>query len=158
MSIKNLLAAGLIVCSNIVGVSVVGSHQDASAAFDADKECPKSSIYKHRNDKNADGTNKYNWPADEDKKPKNIAQCNVIPDEDGKDVMSTVATVINVIVGVVGIVSVAMIVLGGISYATSQGDAAKAKKAQNTIIYSVVGLLISLLAFAIVNFVLTSVF
>lgn len=74
------------------------------------------------------------------------------------DLMGTLTTIINVIVGVVGFVAVAMIVLGGISYATSQGDAAKAKKAQNTIIYSVVGLLISLLAFAIVNFVLTSVF
>ena len=88
-----------------------------------------------------------------------LAECSIPKDEASRyDLMNKVTVVINVIVGVVGIVSVAMIVLGGISYATSQGDAAKAKKAQNTIIYSVVGLLISLLAFAIVNFVLTSVF
>lgn len=74
------------------------------------------------------------------------------------DLMGTLTTIINVIVGVVGFVAVAMIVLGGISYATSQGDAAKTKKAQNTILYGVVGLVVALLAFAIVNFVLTNVF
>lgn len=72
--------------------------------------------------------------------------------------MATLTTIINVVVGVVGFVAVAMIVMGGISYATSQGDAAKTKKAMNTILYGVVGLVVALLAFAIVNFVLTNVF
>ncbi len=72
--------------------------------------------------------------------------------------METLTTIINVIVGMVGFVAVAMIVLGGISYATSQGDAAKTKKAMNTILYGVVGLVVALLAFAIVNFVLSNVF
>ena len=98
-------------------------------------------------------------PRHGDSSVKSLGECSIPKDEASRyDLMNKVTVVINVIVGVVGIVSVAMIVLGGISYATSQGDAAKAKKAQNTIIYSVVGLLISLLAFAIVNFVLTSVF
>ncbi len=66
--------------------------------------------------------------------------------------------VINVVLGIIGVVAVIMIILGGIQYTTSQGDAAKATKARNTILYSVVGLIIALLAFAIVNFVLTSVF
>lgn len=74
------------------------------------------------------------------------------------DLMGTLTTIINVIVGMVGFIAVAMIVLGGISYATSQGDAAKTKKAMNTILYGVVGLVVALLAFAIVNFVLTNVF
>ena len=50
------------------------------------------------------------------------------------------------------------IILGGVTYVTSNGDAAKLAKAKNTIIYSVIGLVIALLAFAIVNFVLGSVF
>lgn len=74
------------------------------------------------------------------------------------DLMGTLTTIINVIVGMVGFVAVAMIVMGGISYATSQGDAAKTKKAMNTILYGVVGLVVALLAFAIVNFVLVNVF
>lgn len=72
--------------------------------------------------------------------------------------MSTLQTVVNVIVGVIGFVAVMMMIMGGISFVTSQGDAAKVTKARNTILYGVVGLVVALLAFAIVNFVLTSVF
>lgn len=74
------------------------------------------------------------------------------------DLMNTLTIIINVIVGVVGFIAVAMIVMGGISFATSQGDASKVAKARNTILYGVVGLVVALLAYAIVNFVLKSVF
>jgi len=69
-----------------------------------------------------------------------------------------VKTIINVVIGVVGFVAVFMMIIGGISFITSQGDAAKVTKARNTILYGVVGLVVAILAFAIVNFVLSSVF
>lgn len=69
-----------------------------------------------------------------------------------------VNVIINVVLGVIGVVSVVMIIIGGIQYATSSGDPQKAQKAQKTIIFSIAGLVIALLAFAIVNFVLTNVF
>ena len=75
-----------------------------------------------------------------------------------KSLMSGLTTVINVVVGVVGFIAVAMIVMGGISFATSQGDTSKVAKARNTVLYGVVGLIVALLAFAIVNFVLNSIF
>lgn len=75
-----------------------------------------------------------------------------------KGTMYYLNIIINVVLGVLGVVAVAMIIMGGIQYTTSQGDPAKAQKAQKTIIFSVVGLVIALLAFAIVNFVLTNVF
>lgn len=74
-----------------------------------------------------------------------------------KDLIPTLNKIINAVVGVIGFVAVAMMVIGGISYATSQGDAAKTKKAQNTILYGVVGLVVAILAFAIVNFVLANI-
>lgn len=77
---------------------------------------------------------------------------------ESRDLMDVLTIIINVIVGIVGFVAVAMIVMGGISFATSQGDTAKVAKARNTILYGVVGLVVALLAFAIVNFVLKSVF
>ena len=89
---------------------------------------------------------------------KSVAECNVVKDEKNGDLMSRVNVIINVILGVLGVVTVAMIIIGGISYTTSQGDAAKASKAKNTILFGIVGLIISLLAFAIVNFVLSGVF
>jgi hypothetical protein len=47
-----------------------------------------------------------------------------------------------------------MIVIGGIKYTTSNGDSSAITSAKNTILYSVVGLVVAILAFAIVNFVL----
>ena len=83
------------------------------------------------------------------------AQCNT--DMSGPDLMNQVTTIINGVLGVVGIVAVAVVILGGVNYTTSAGDPAKVTKAKNTIIYGIVGLVIALLAFAIVNFVLKSI-
>lgn len=62
--------------------------------------------------------------------------------------------VINTMLFVLGFLSVIMIVVGGVRYTTSAGDASRVKAAKDTIMYSVVGLVVALLAFAIVNFVL----
>ncbi len=72
------------------------------------------------------------------------------------DVNNIVATALNVVFGVIGIVAVVMIILGGISYATSKGDPGKIQKGKNTILYGIIGLVVALMAFAIVNFVLKS--
>lgn len=74
------------------------------------------------------------------------------------DLMGTLNVVINVVLAVVGFIAVVMIIMGGISFITSQGDSSKVTKARNTILYGVIGLVIALLAFAIVNFVLMNVF
>lgn len=74
------------------------------------------------------------------------------------DLFNTLNIILNVVIGVIGFIAVAMIVMGGISFATSQGDTSKVAKARNTILYGVVGLVVAILAFAIVNFVLANVF
>lgn len=74
------------------------------------------------------------------------------------DLMPVLNTIINVIIGVIGFVAVVMIVVGGIQYTLSSGDSSKVTKAKNTIMYGIIGLVIALLAFAIVNFVLSNVF
>ncbi len=76
----------------------------------------------------------------------------------GNDLFNTLNVILNVVIGVIGFIAVAMIVMGGISFATSQGDTSKVAKARNTILYGVVGLVVAILAFAIVNFVLANVF
>ena len=72
----------------------------------------------------------------------------------GNDLNSIITIIINTLIFAIGIVAVVMIIMGGISYATSQGDPAKVKKGKDTILYGIIGLVVSLLAFAIVNFVL----
>ncbi|MBR3230819.1 hypothetical protein IKF73_02225 [Candidatus Saccharibacteria bacterium] len=69
----------------------------------------------------------------------------------------SVLNIINAIVGVLGIVAVIVIILGGIQYMTSTGDANKVKKAKDTILYGVIGLIVVILAFAIVNFIIANV-
>ena len=71
------------------------------------------------------------------------------------DLMGQIQLILNAVYVVVGIVAVVMIILGGISYATSQGDAAKVKKGKDTILYGIIGLVVVLLAFAITSFVLS---
>lgn len=65
-----------------------------------------------------------------------------------------IQNVINVILIILGMISVIMIIIGGIRYTTSNGDANSIKGAKDTILYSVVGLIVAILSFAIVNFVL----
>lgn len=64
--------------------------------------------------------------------------------------------VINFLLFFVGAVSVIMIIYGGIQYTTSAGDSGKVTNAKNTILYSIVGLIVSILAYAIISFVTKS--
>ena len=64
-----------------------------------------------------------------------------------------IKTVVNVLLWAVGILSVIMIIFSGFRYITSAGDASKTKSAQSTLIYSVVGLIVAIMAYAIVNMV-----
>ena len=63
-------------------------------------------------------------------------------------------TVVNVLLFLIGALSVIMIIYGGIRYVTSGGDQGAITSAKNTIMYSVVGLVVAILAYAIVNFVI----
>ena len=72
------------------------------------------------------------------------------------DLNSIIGVIINTIIFVIGMVAVVMIIIGGISYATSQGDPSKVKKGKDTILYGIIGLVVALLAFAIVQFVLNA--
>lgn len=56
-----------------------------------------------------------------------------------------------------GIVAVAVIVVAGFQYVTSAGNSEKVKKAKNAILFAVIGLVVVLMAFAIVNFVIEKV-
>ena len=64
-----------------------------------------------------------------------------------------IKTVVNVLLWAVGILSVIMIIFSGLRYITSAGDASKTKSAQSTLTYSVVGLIVAIMAYAIVNMV-----
>ena len=62
-------------------------------------------------------------------------------------------TIVNVLLFIIGAVSVVMLIYGGIRYTTSGGNANSVTAAKNTIMYAIIGLIIAIFAFAIVNFV-----
>ena len=65
-----------------------------------------------------------------------------------------ISILINFLLWTVGILSVAMIIFSGFRYITSAGDAAKTKSAQTTLTYSIVGLIVAVLAWVIVKMIL----
>ncbi len=73
------------------------------------------------------------------------------------EVEGGVGTALTYVFGLIGIVAVIMIIIGGVGIATSQGDPGKIKKGRLTITYGIIGLIVTLLAFAIVNLVLTNI-
>ena len=68
-----------------------------------------------------------------------------------------VEKVVNIILFVLGVLAVIMIIFGGFRYVTSGGDSNKLTSAKNTILYSVIGLIVALFAYAIVNWVVKQV-
>ena len=71
-----------------------------------------------------------------------------------KSLGERIQTVVNIMLFILGAIAVIMIVIGGIKYTTSNGDSSAITSAKNTILYSVVGLVVAILAYAIVKFVL----
>lgn len=67
--------------------------------------------------------------------------------------LTYISNVIQVLFIAAGVVAVIMIIVGGIRYITSNGEQGHVKQAKDTILYSVIGLVIAILAYAIVRFV-----
>lgn len=62
---------------------------------------------------------------------------------------------IQVIIGIAGAIAVVMIVIGGLQFITAQGEPSGVAKARKTLIFAVVGLIVAILAEAIVTFVVS---
>jgi hypothetical protein len=97
--------------------------------------------------------------------PVNSSACQQAQDQSAKNssdansnpVVNDINKGIKLIGITVGIASVIMIVIGGFSYVTSAGNPEKAASAKKRIIYALVGLAITALAWAIVGFVTNNI-
>lgn len=86
------------------------------------------------------------------------AACSEMNPDSGKsNTMNTVKNLINTTLMIIGALSVAMIIFSGIRYVTAHGDKAQIQSAKNTLVYSVVGLVVALLSYAIIGFVLNTI-
>ena len=69
---------------------------------------------------------------------------------------ATIKNTINILLYVAGVIAVIIIVIGGIRFVTSEGDANSANKAKNSVVFAAVGLVLAVIAYAIVNLVLSN--
>jgi hypothetical protein len=67
---------------------------------------------------------------------------------------SVVNGILNTVYFAAGVTAVIVIIISGMFYVISQGDASKIKRAKDGILYSVVGLVIVLTAFVLTNYVI----
>ena len=151
MKLKILALVGLIV-GGVMGVSVLATDVNAASvalpagggggggSASAASQCPDGSL-----------NPTYST---------SLAECNIPANAPGteKKLTERVVDIINVVVGIVGVIAVVAVVFGGVLFVTSTGDAAKVTRAKNTIIYGIVGLVVALLAFAIVSFISGAIF
>lgn len=83
----------------------------------------------------------------------NAAGCNTNTDA----LPSAIISILSAIIIITGLVSATYIIIGGIQYISSSGDANKTEKAKKTVLYACIGLIICALAFVIVNFVISNI-
>lgn len=74
-----------------------------------------------------------------------------IPSASGDSVLNTVLNLVYFFFGIVAVIS---IILSAFMYVTSNGDSGQVKKAKDGILYSVIGLIITLIAFTVTWFII----
>ena len=70
----------------------------------------------------------------------------------------TVTRIISYIIGIIGVLLLVLIIYSGVLYATSAGSEEQIEKAKKTLTYSVIGIIIVALSFAITNYVIIGLF
>ena len=75
-----------------------------------------------------------------------------------KSIYDTIVGVINVLLGFLGIITVGIMLYGGFTWMTSQGNPDKIDKAKKTLVNGVIGLMIILSAYALANYILNKAF
>ena len=76
--------------------------------------------------------------------------------ENKTDVKGFIGNIIKTMFFIVGVLAVIVIIFAGVTFVMSAGNSQTIQKAKTTIIYAVIGLIVSILSYAIVNFVVSS--
>jgi ABC-type Fe3+-siderophore transport system permease subunit len=77
-------------------------------------------------------------------------------DKGSTSVNSLISTIVNIISLIAGALAIIMIVVAGIKFITSGGDASKVSSAKSSLIYALVGIAVVALSQALVHFVLNN--
>ena len=80
---------------------------------------------------------------------------DALPDVKADDAL--IKNILSLVFVITGAIAVMMVVIGGLKYSSSQGDPQAVSKAKNTIIYAIVGLVVSIFSLTIVSFTIGKV-
>ncbi|MDQ3123969.1 MAG: pilin [bacterium] len=89
-----------------------------------------------------------------DDETRDAAVCNANKDNPISGQGGIILRIVNILSFVVGVATVIMVVLGGLKYVNSGGDANATSSAKNTILYAIIGAVVFILSRAIIEFVL----
>jgi hypothetical protein len=87
------------------------------------------------------------------------AKCSQAPNSQPSSLFGTggiFQTISEVLIFLVGAVSVIMLIWGGLQYVISAGDSKRVEGAKNTLLYAIIGIVVAILAYAVVGFVTAS--
>lgn len=82
------------------------------------------------------------------------AICKDLENKDG--LSNTIKNATNIVLFIAGALAVIMIIYGAIRFMTAHGNEKQVESARLIVTYSVIGLIIAILAYALVNFVLSN--
>jgi hypothetical protein len=83
--------------------------------------------------------------------------CIIDPINIGDDPAKLYARVIGAFLGFVGVASLVTFVYAGFSFLISAGNPEKIKKAKDIMLYAVIGIIVSMASYAILNFIFTTI-
>ena len=84
------------------------------------------------------------------------ANCNVVSFKFPDDILPVGLAILEILLRVAGLVAVIMIIVGGFEYVRSGGESNKVEKAKNTILFAVIGLVVVIVARALVALVINA--
>ena len=105
-----------------------------------------------------------NWliaAVDDKVRPQEV--CNKIQDQNLCNAQSIFApggmvhTLTNGLILITGAVAVLFVIIGGLKYVLTAGDPKSIQSAKNTVLYAVIGVVVAVMAAAIVNFIIFKV-
>lgn len=82
------------------------------------------------------------------------ANCNgEVTIDELNDFLTLAQNVVQILLAIGSLIAVGFVIWGGIQYILSTGDPGKIKKAKDTIVNAIAGLVITILAFGVVSFI-----
>lgn len=77
--------------------------------------------------------------------------------ESGGNIFDTYESIMNAVLMFVGAIAIIVIIVAGVMITTSAGDPGKVKKAKSAIVYALIGLVVTLAAWGIANFIIRNI-